>query len=343
MSFQKGSRDTAITLLHVIGMLMIFLCHSMQVEKIYFLSEVLIAGVPLFLFVSGYLAGRKEIASIGRFWLGKAERILLPLVLLIAIVYSGYEMTGVATVTPFQWIFTLLNLQGLNYTYWKFEAFGAVAGCGHWWFLTTLMFCYLLTPLAQKFKKISLTGWRKALLIIGVLLAQLGLLFLGFQLSYIITFFFGYFIAGKPLRTDVKRYLSVTLLTAVAVFVRLVARVCIDGSILYDRYISLVSGAVIAVFIFYTVHFLEKRFPQLFKVLDCAVIHFTERISYYFYLTHYLFLTGPFSTFRYISNRPVAHVVAFVLSYITASLAFFIVNKGILKLLKTRTATADRR
>lgn len=161
LTYKKPMRDIAITLLHVIGMIMIFLCHSMQIEKIYSLSEILISGVPLFLFVSGYLAGKKEIDNIGKWWAGKAKRVLVPLFFFIIIVYGGYAISKAADVSPFQWIFSLCNLQGLNYTYWKFNYFGAVAGCGHLWFVTTLMFCYLLTPIMQKFKKISLKWWQK--------------------------------------------------------------------------------------------------------------------------------------------------------------------------------------
>lgn len=331
---KNHSRDIAITLLHVIGMAMIFLCHSMQAEKIYFLSEIFISGVPLFLFVSGYLAGKKEIENVWRFWLGKVQRVLVPLFVLIIVIYGGYVISGLAEVSPFQWIFTLFNLQGLNYTYWKFGYFGAVAGCGHWWFLTTLMFCYILTPLMQKFKRITVTGWKKLILVIGILLIQLGLLFLGFQLSYIITFFFGYFIAGKPVRTDIKWYSFVTALMVGTVALRLVARVYIDGSDIYDRYIALVSAAFIAVWIFYTVYFLKERLSGLFDILDCKAVHFTDRISYYFYLTHYLFLSGPLSMFNFIDNRPLAHLAAFALSYLSATVMFFAVEKGLFRVLK---------
>lgn len=54
-------RDSAITVLHVLGMLMILLCHFFQTAGLYLLGEIFIIGVPLFLFVSGYLSGLKEI------------------------------------------------------------------------------------------------------------------------------------------------------------------------------------------------------------------------------------------------------------------------------------------
>ena len=331
---KSSNRDFAITLLHVIGMVMILLCHMMQAERIYFLSEIFISGVPLFLLVSGYLAGLKEITRPHTWLLRKAKRVWIPLFVMIVLVYGGYSVFNVAQITPFQWIFTLLDLQGLNYTYWKFEHFGAVPGCGHWWFVTTLMICYLLTPLMQRFKKFRLRGWQKPLLFVGVLLVQLGLLLLGFQLSYIITFFFGYFIGGKSVRTDVKWFSFISVLTALALAGRLIARKVVDGSDVYDRYIALISAACIAAWLFYCVYFIKEHCPRLIRALDGKAIDSIERISYYFYLTHYLFLSGPLAIFHFIENRLMAHIAVIVCSYASAVLLYVFVEKCLFRLTK---------
>ena len=332
--YYKPKRDTAITLLHVVGMIMIFLCHSMQIEKIYSISEILISGVPLFLFVSGFLTGKKEIDNVGKWLIEKAKRILVPFLIFIITIYGLYSISGMAQVSAFQWIFSLCNLQGLNYTYWKFNHFGAVAGCGHLWFVTTLMFCYLLTPLMQKLKKRSLKSWQKFLLILSVLIGQLGLLYLGFQLSYIITFFFGYFLSQTKIRTDFSWMGFVTLLTLTVCGARLILRSLIDGSDFYDRYFVLISSAFIGIWIFYAVYFLKAKFPILFNLFECQVIDFTERISYYFYLTHYVFLRGPLSTFGYIKNKVLAHIMAFILSYLAATIMYLVVEKALFKFFK---------
>ena len=330
--------DFAITILHVVGMLMIFLCHSMQAEKIYFLSEIFISGVPLFLFVSGFLAGKRDVNNAWHWWIGKAKRLILPASIFVITIYGIYEVTGLSRVSTFQWLFTLCNLQGLNYTYWKFNYFGAVPGCGHLWFITSLIFCYLLTPLMQKFKKISLKTWQELILIIVVLLVQLGLLFVGFQLSYIITFFFGYFLSNKKIRTDFLWFGFVTLLTILICGARLALKEFIDGSIFYDRYFALISAAFVAVWLFYAVHFFKEKVPKLFVVINCPALLFTERISYYFYLTHYIFLTGPIAVFGYVESRLLAHLVAFVLSYLSATVLYFVIEKGLFKIFERSKA-----
>ena len=327
-----ASRDFAITLLHVVGMVMILLCHMLQAEKIYSLSEIFISGVPLFLFISGYLAGTKKVTDFRSWFLKKVKRVWLPLAVFAIIVYGTFSLTAVYPVTPMQWLFTLLNIQGLNYTYWKFDLFYAVPGCGHFWFVTTLAFCYLLTPLMQKFKDVSVSGWRKALLVVGVLAAQLGLLFLGFQPHYILTFFFGYFLGGR-VRTDGKWYCFVTVLTVLSLSVRLLARNYADSSMIYDRYITLISQAVIAVWIFYTIYFLKEKLPKLFNALDCKAVHFTEHISFYFYLVHYIFLDSPIAMFNYFENRILAYLAVIVCSYVSAVLLYLLVEKVLLPLL----------
>ena len=334
ITFKKNNNDIAITFLHVLGMVMIFLCHSMQAEKLYFLSEILISGVPLFLFVSGFLAGKKNIDNVLKWWLSKAKRVLIPFVIFVVLIYGMYEITGIDNVSPFQWIFTLCNLQGLNYTYWRFNLFGAVSGMGHLWFITTLMICYLLTPLAQRFKKVTIAGWQRGILIVTILAVQLGLMCLGFQFSYIITFFFGYFISGKEPCTKSSWFATVTILTVIVCGVRLLIRGIADGGDFYDRYFALISAAFIAAWLFYAVYFLKDKMPKLFEAINCHALKFTESISYYFYLVHYLFLSGHLSVFVYVKNRVLAHILAFVFSYLSATVFYLAIEKGLFKIFK---------
>lgn len=186
-------RDGAITILHIIGMVMILLCHICQEAGFYLLGEIFIIGVPLFLYVSGYLSGVRKIDNVKR-WLGKkAVRILTPYYIFILILFLIYEITGSAEISMFQWIFCLLNLQGLNYTYWGFETYGAVAGCGHLWFLTTIMLCYLITPLLDKFRGVQLGKLKASLLISCSIMAVFGLVYCRFQFSYLLIYILGYF------------------------------------------------------------------------------------------------------------------------------------------------------
>lgn len=330
----KTNRDIAITILHVIGMVMILLCHIFQEEKNYLLGELFIIGVPLFLFVAGFLCGSRPAVDVKAWLLRKCERILLPAVLYFVVVYTSYGFTGVEDVSLFQWVFSLLNLQGLNYTYWKFDLYGAAAGCGHLWFVTTIMFCYLLTPLVQRIPHIRMSVWQKTLLILAILAAQAGLLYLGFQLSYLLTYFFGYFAAKKPVRTDGKWYSFVTVLMGAAVAIRLLARRYMDATILYDRYIALISGAVISAWIFYTVYFLKARLPRLFACMDCRLLGWVEGLSYYVYITHYLFLRGYYSVWHLTDNKVLGYILFIAFTTVSAALLHLLTEKVVLRLFR---------
>lgn len=332
-TMSHSTKNISITLLHIIGMTMILLCHYLQEEKIYFLSEIFISGVPLFLFTAGYLSGLSNIKSPSQWLTKKVKRVLLPFWLFVIAIYGIYELFNLFDVSNFQWIFTLLNLQGLNYSFWRFDYFGAVDGCGHLWYLTTIMICYLLVPLIGKIKLPKLTNIKKILAILLLLVFQLISMYIGFQFSYIITFFLGFFVAKKPIRTDFKWYSFITVLMLVASLARIALRNYLDGTDFYIRYYALISCAAIGIWIFYTVHFLNAQFPAFFEKFNCKPILFIEKISYYVYLTHYVFLGGPFSVFNMIDNKILCYLAATVLSLISATLLYIITEKVIFKLL----------
>lgn len=332
-SMTNSTKNVSITLLHIIGMTMILLCHYCQEEKIYFLSEIFISGVPLFLFTAGYLSGLSNIKSPSIWISKKIKRILIPFWLFVIVIYAIYEIINYCDVSAFQWIFTLLNLQGLNYTVWKFNYFGAISGCGHLWYLTTIMLCYFLVPLVGKIKIPKLNNVKKVLVILLLLGFQLVLMYAGFQLSYIISFFLGFFVAKNPVRTDIKWYGFITALMLVASVTRIVLRHYFDNTDFYVRFYALISCAIIGIWVFYSVFFFNDKFKSLFEKFNCKPILFIEKISYYVYITHYIFLGGPFSVFNVIENRILCYLAATFLSLFSATLLYLVTEKIIFKLL----------
>ena len=331
---QQSNRSISIMLLHIIGMVMIVLRHVAQMENNGILGEIFICGVPLFLFVSGYLTGKKEVEKVGRWYLKKVQRIWIPLFVFVIVHFTVLEITKTKDVSFLQWMFCIFNLQGFNYTFWKFQLYGAVVGAGHLWFLTTLMFAYLLVPVLQEFGKIKLKTWQKRLVLPILLLVQLGLLYVGGQMSYLITFFSGYFLAKRPekLRGG-KNYLFVTLLTVLTTTARLVSRQVIDATLFYDSYIALISAAMIGVWIFYTVFFIEEKMPKLMRIFDCKIVRFIEKVSFYVYLTHMMFIEDTYLILNHIGNKPLRYTIGAILSFVTAILLWLIVEKVILKII----------
>lgn len=338
----KTKKEASITILHIIGTLMILLCHLFQEAGFYSLGEMFIVGVPLFLFVAGYLSGKKEIVNNLK-WIGKRlVRLLLPYYLLIIVLFSIYEITGMAEVSLFQWIFCLFNLQGLNYSYWKFEAYGAVEGIGPLWFLTTMMFAYFLTPFFNKFRKVSLKKWQTVMLVLVVLIVQLLGMYAGLQLNYLIVYAIGYFTGVKGVRKDKKYYFVISIGMLLITALRFYFRSIVDGTNFYDRFYAHISANAIAIWIFYTIFFFEDKIPKCYAIAQKRWVLFLEEISFYVYLVHYLFLCTPFAPIQYIDNLIIADLLMLICTFLTAVLLWAITEKVLIKCIFKKKRKADK-
>lgn len=324
-------QDKSITILHVLGMAMILLCHIFQETGFFTLGEIFITGVPLFLFVAGYLSGKKKITN-NLLWIGKRTvRLLLPYYILIISLFCIYEATKLADVSLFQWVFCLVNLQGLNYTVWKFDSYGAVAGIGPLWFLTTMMFAYFLTLILNKFRDVNLNKWQRIILILIVLLLQFAGVCIGIQPNYLIVYALGYFTGVKGVRRDGKYYLIISAIMVIATVIRFGLRSIVDGANFYDRYYALISSNAIAIWIFYTIFYFESKLPRIYAIAGKRWFLFIEAISFYVYLVHYLFLRSPFAPINYVNGFVVSTLLMLIFTFILSVALWALTEKVIIK------------
>ena len=327
-------------ILTIICVAMMCLCNLCMSNGLYVIGEVLIAGVPLSLFLLGYLSGLEKIEKPFK-WLCSKAVYLIPYLLFIVVVYGAYEISGKADVSLMQWLFCIFDLQGLNYTVWKFSEYEAVSGFSHLWLLTTIAICYLITPLLQRIKWLDLTPIKKTGIIAILLIVQLGLLYLGIQLSYIITYAVGYIVSLKPVRTDSKWYAIVCVVAVIITSGRLVIRIVWDGTLFYNSYVALISSATIGAWVFYTVFFLAEKLSRLFKALDSGGLKKVAELSCYTYLTHYMLVRGPFSVGNYVESKLLEIILIVVLSVISGAILWFISENFILRMIR-RTLGENR-
>lgn len=132
-----------IRILRVLSMFSIVVCHIMQpigaLE-----GDIFNVGVEVFFLISGFLYGHKVIADSMRFYSLRVKKIYIPFLVFFVSVLPFYYIIG-----DFTWFKTLkylLCLQGIGSIY---------SGLGHLWFITFILFCYLITPLLQRFRKYS--------------------------------------------------------------------------------------------------------------------------------------------------------------------------------------------
>lgn len=128
-------------MIRLFAMILIISCHIAQCYNLQ-ISYLLNIGVQIFFFMSGFLYGKQEqMPSVKGFYLKRFVRVHIPYFVLLAIVLAVYAIFNLTSISLKQVLFYLLSLQ------WFVTP---IEGLNHLWFLTVLMFGYLLTPWIKK-------------------------------------------------------------------------------------------------------------------------------------------------------------------------------------------------
>lgn len=303
----KRNINPSISIIRVAAMLSIVFGHicSWKGINLYQLGGI---GVEVFLFVSGYLYGKKRISDPKRWLAARVERVLVPFWTLSLCLVAFLAINGKHERALTQFVSTLLNLQGLNRIFYLIPEIGAanLGGIKHCWFLTVIMVCYTLVVLLKNSKLESAVDKhpRTSLLLAGV--AQIVCAYAGIQLSYVIQFFIGYFYcrAEDRLSHTKGRVLSIATVAMIAAcIIRLSANRIIDGTIFYDRVIARVSFVIIASWIFLLMDAVCCRLGELAqRIANSKIWLKLDELSYPIFLVHYMFMQEPFSVDMYIDN-----------------------------------------
>ena len=96
-------------------------------------------GVWLFLFISGFLYGKKDISNVTVFYKKRLVRILVPYYIMLGVIILVNLLLG-DSITAKELISSILCLQWYGKT---------VPNCGHLWYISCILFCYLITPILQ--------------------------------------------------------------------------------------------------------------------------------------------------------------------------------------------------
>lgn len=308
MSLIKG---VFISYLRVFAMILILMCHIVQEHNNIYINmtaQFLNVGVSIFIIISGYLYGKKEIKE-GYFrWIIKrAKRIIVPMysfMIFLLIVNLVID----SNIRIANWIIYIFNLQG-------FQIY--VHGAEHLWYLTIIMVCYLITPILNKYKtKIS----NKKLIIyisVGILLQLITAYFINMQLGiyliYILLYIVSYIIGYKVnIIISMKSMFILLFLAGVSGILRIGARVLFDNSILYNVIIVGYTQGVIAFCIFYIFTYICRN------TKENKVINFFDSISFEIYLVHYMYIVGPLRIMGLTNSFIVNTIITLMITIITA-------------------------
>ena len=170
---------------------MIISCHILQ----FFgngLAWWLNCGVQLFLGMSGFIYGQKEVVDTYEFIKKRFVRILKEYYICILISLIMYLWFAIEYID----IGGVIDLLFCS---------GTIEGLGHLWFIGTILFCYILTPgfskvldeCLKKEKYLSHISILMSLIILHILIERI---IPHFQAEWIVCYFFGFIIGREKMK-----------------------------------------------------------------------------------------------------------------------------------------------
>ena len=323
-----GGYDYGISFCRLIAMIFIISCHVLQ----YFSNEFawwLNCGVQIFICISGFLYGQREIENGYKFIKQRFIRIIVAYYLCLIIDLS---IMVIFSDTPVS----------LKEIILLFFCKGTIPGLGHMWFVGTILLCYLLTPfLSEFFDEIQKKKYPmfRLFFIIGLLCLLIQVHMPQFNAIWILCYVGGYLL-GKY-----KKFCNKWLHSSVVIFVPL--SILLNGARIYLKYVYKVTigddlGYLKAVWSCYesiSHMFLGISLFLLFYLLYWTLVHnaipnrskilqLSDAYSYEIYLTHHMYILGPLSILNlHISN--VLKVIVIIIIIIIQSSVIHFVSKCI--------------
>lgn len=253
----------------------IVICHILQAydNRYCMLFNI---GVHVFLGISGYLYGCKIVEGFKTWFAARFKKLYFPYILFFLICVPIYYIFAPDKINVTKVFLHIVDLQGII-------AGGRISGLGHLWFMSVIAVCYVMTPLLQYFRKYPVV---LPLLLVFALLEYLVVRRATAPFSWLFVYALCYLYAdaGKYRKKMVELFVII-------LFVWTVFSISWDD-ILYGGALSQslhATGGVLAV--------------MLVRCLSCYMAFSwgsscwkkMDKYSYEVYITHHIFILGPFS------------------------------------------------
>ena len=279
-------RASGIVLLRTISMSMIVLCHLCTFWKAPSLfSQLFTVGVHIFVIISGWLYIDRDIDTLSYRWLfDRWRKLCIPLILWVVIIDLISSLFGEG-ISAKDLLLLLFNLQGLTWVLPFSPALsnnGVVAGLGHLWFVTIIFLCYILIRI--RIIKEHPFAFTIFLLFLSICLAPFGI-----RLSFFISFFVGCLLKRIVSYRPVVYIISIVVILF-SILLRLIGRHYYDGTYLYNILIGGFAQTLLAAGIFVLIKGLVEHYLVLQRISNSWSVRQCDALSYYIYITHYIFL-----------------------------------------------------
>lgn len=330
-----NEKDYSISCVRFVAMCFIVICHILQQDnfsiKIINGRTIELAfwfnvGVQMFLFVSGYLYGRKKSLDVICFYRKGFSKLLtsyyifIVIVLLLIFFYSKWSIS-------FHEIIGLLTISGTT------------TGLGHLWFVQTISFCYLATPVLfaiinfiEKKDKFNY-AYSLALFISVDFIVKYHFSTFSSTLinSYILGMLYSRIESNNKLRMLFRN--NILVLCSIAILIQC----SIDYLNIWKVPLSLIDAyqhlceyghVFLGVLLVYSIRciFNKLKNRNIYYLLD-----WSDKYSYEVYLTHHLFIQSPLACVMFIPNKFIAISLAIVLTIIFAMVLNHISNFHFIK------------
>lgn len=326
-------KDINIQLIRIISMFFILFCHfsnEMQNNIGTALGQFFNVGVFIFLFISGYLFGKKEINNIKEWYTKRFCRIFIPVwiwTLIVNIIYAikGQEISIVGIMAY------LFNLQGF---------FGMTNGLEHLWFLSLIMICYLITPILYKLRNKTNKSLKYLIILAGIIVISVLISYLNVRIGMYIfectLYIFAYYYSFNEEKYNLNKIKNIIFIgiMVVSMIIRVVTKKYLDNTVIYSNFIVLLTQSLIAISIFFIIKNIKINIKNK-KVIQC--INHLDEVSFYIYIVHYIFCVGPIDIIYPMSKIYIFQVIiTLIISYLLGVLLMRLTNSINNKLLERR-------
>ena len=269
-----------ITWLRTLSTLSILCCHLVPHSSSALLNmsaQFWNIGVQIFFIISAMLAAAVDFEKdVFRWYKKRLKRIYTAWIPFVLVLFCVHATIG-KNLLDLDWIWLALGLQG---------TIVGVQGAEQTWFISALLLCYLITPIASKCRKAWIRGlW----FVIPAVVAC-------FDISPLSTIsscacFYILALTSETIRKPLeKRKLLLAILAVCGLFaVRVIVRAFADGTILYD---GIVAGYTHWLAAYLLVRLGTTVFSER-KPWKC--VQTINDLSFEIYLYHYMLIVGPIS------------------------------------------------
>lgn len=279
-------------------MLMIISCHIMQYYDLE-LAWWFNVGVQIFLCISGFLYGQKNIDDATDFYNKRLKRILIPYYL-VFIPFGIIEFIFVRdSFIVEDFVLGLVLCSRLK-------------GAEHLWFIPTILMCYLITPFLQAYRNKYVNGKRtiESYSVLGVIISSVLIKgYTNFTPAWICCYVIGYALGinEKHKYISEKVLLIITGVIAIAgnaiqIYCDYLVNIDFTGFGTIKNYNHVMLGVFI--FILLKVVFERIDLTGIGKLLNIS-----DKYSFEMYLVHQLLILGPFSLLTLTGNASVNIVI----------------------------------